>query len=609
MAEARTNRRLAAILAADVVGYSLLMGRDDSATLAGLKAHRQELIDDPADMFMNLQRIIRGDVPEGLKNKRVVSLDLGSMIAGAKYRGEFEDRLKAVLKEIEEAQGTIILFIDELHTLVGAGAAEGAMDASNMLKPALARGELRAIGATTLAEYQKYIEKDAALERRFQPVYVEEPSVEDTIAILRGLQERYEVHHGVRITDAALVAAARLSHRYITDRFLPDKAIDPIFYDSAYYLAPADAAKPYALQNRLGLLGDPNIASVEDVIRTYDHEIGDRAKTDAAFARAAGEQRNATDPAASSGAPQRPAGMRESSCCLRTARKRSSPSCAARLRVRSTARVRPRKSRRIGSTGSQPAASTSAAAPARRRGRRERSRTRRSSSRRQACAIRGARRRLAPWPRCAGHCRGANRRRWRRATSRRRPADRGAARLAPVQCVTWGIPVTTGIPSRPHRVTASTVAAVGAAIDGLAFNKAVAQLYELVSAIEKAKPSADREEAVQALVKLVSPMAPHLAEEAWAALGGTGMVADASWPGFDPALLIDDQVTLALKVVARVRRNADSAARTSSSSMMLVITELSPRSAITLSAPLPVALSAVSAWSSCWWATSRCSGC
>jgi ATP-dependent Clp protease ATP-binding subunit ClpB len=172
------------------------------------------------------RRIHMGDVPEGLKNKRVVALDLGAMIAGAKYRGEFEDRLKAVLKEIEDAQGTVILFIDELHTLVGAGAAEGSMDASNMLKPALARGELRAIGATTLSEYQKYIEKDAALERRFQPVFVEEPSVEDTISILRGLQERYEVHHGVRITDAALVAAARLSARYITDRFLPDKAID-----------------------------------------------------------------------------------------------------------------------------------------------------------------------------------------------------------------------------------------------------------------------------------------------------------------------------------------------------------------------------------------------
>ncbi len=174
------------------------------------------------------QRIISGDVPEILKNKRVVGLDLGSMVAGAKYRGEFEDRLKAILKEIEDSDGQIILFIDELHTLVGAGAAEGAMDASNMLKPALARGELRAIGATTLDEYRKHIEKDAALERRFQTVYVGEPTVEDTIAILRGLKERYEVHHGVRIKDSAIVAAATLSHRYITDRFLPDKAIDLI---------------------------------------------------------------------------------------------------------------------------------------------------------------------------------------------------------------------------------------------------------------------------------------------------------------------------------------------------------------------------------------------
>jgi len=174
------------------------------------------------------QRIVSGDVPETLRNKRLVALDLGSMLAGAKYRGEFEDRLKAVLKEIENAQGQIILFIDELHTLVGAGAAEGAIDASNMLKPALARGELRCVGATTLNEYKKHIEKDAALERRFQQVYVGEPTVEDTIAILRGLKDRYEVHHGVRIKDSAIVAAATLSNRYITDRFLPDKAIDLI---------------------------------------------------------------------------------------------------------------------------------------------------------------------------------------------------------------------------------------------------------------------------------------------------------------------------------------------------------------------------------------------
>jgi ATP-dependent Clp protease ATP-binding subunit ClpB len=172
------------------------------------------------------QRIVARDVPEGLKRKRLVALDLGAMIAGAKYRGEFEDRLKALLREIAEAEGQIVLFIDELHTLVGAGAAEGAVDASNMLKPALARGELRCIGATTLNEYKKYIEKDAALERRFQQVYVGEPSVEDTISILRGLKERYEIHHGVRIKDSAIVAAATLSHRYISDRFLPDKAID-----------------------------------------------------------------------------------------------------------------------------------------------------------------------------------------------------------------------------------------------------------------------------------------------------------------------------------------------------------------------------------------------
>ncbi len=174
------------------------------------------------------QRIIRGDVPEGLKNKKVVALDMGALIAGAKYRGEFEERLKAVLKEVQESQGTIILFIDELHTVVGAGKAEGAMDAGNLLKPMLARGELHCIGATTLDEYRKHIEKDAALERRFQPVLVDQPSVEDTISILRGLREKYEVHHGIRIKDAALVAAAVMSNRYISDRFLPDKAIDLI---------------------------------------------------------------------------------------------------------------------------------------------------------------------------------------------------------------------------------------------------------------------------------------------------------------------------------------------------------------------------------------------
>ncbi len=174
------------------------------------------------------QRIIDGDVPESLRERRVIALDIGALLAGSKYRGEFEERLKALLAEVKEAEGQIVLFIDELHTIVGAGAAEGAIDAANLLKPMLARGELRAVGATTLDEYRKHIEKDAALERRFQPVMVGEPSVEDTIAILRGLKERYEVHHGVRIADAAIVAAATLSERYIADRFLPDKAIDLI---------------------------------------------------------------------------------------------------------------------------------------------------------------------------------------------------------------------------------------------------------------------------------------------------------------------------------------------------------------------------------------------
>ena len=185
-------------------------------------------------------RIVRGDVPEGLKDKRVVALDMGALIAGAKFRGEFEERLKAVLKEVQSAEGQIVLFIDELHTVVGAGKAEGAMDAGNLLKPMLARGELHCIGATTLDEYRKYIEKDAALERRFQTVIVDQPSVEDTISILRGLRERYEIHHGVRIKDSALVAADVLSNRYITDRFLPEKAIDPEWIEAAAKLRTGD---------------------------------------------------------------------------------------------------------------------------------------------------------------------------------------------------------------------------------------------------------------------------------------------------------------------------------------------------------------------------------
>ncbi|HLV34916.1 MAG TPA: ATP-dependent chaperone ClpB, partial [Spirillospora sp.] len=194
------------------------------------------------------QRVVNGDVPEGLRDKQIIALDMGALVAGAKYRGEFEERLKAVLKEVTDSDGQIILFLDELHTIVGAGAAEGAMDASNMLKPMLARGELHCIGATTLDEYRQHIEKDAALERRFQPVYVEEPSVEDTISILRGLKERYEVHHGVRIQDSAVIAAASLSQRYIPDRQLPDKAIDLIDEAAAYLKMQIDS-KPVALDN------------------------------------------------------------------------------------------------------------------------------------------------------------------------------------------------------------------------------------------------------------------------------------------------------------------------------------------------------------------------
>ncbi len=228
------------------------------------------------------RRIVSGDVPEGIKDKRVVALDISAMIAGAKFRGEFEDRLKAVLKEVENAAGSIILFIDEMHTLVGAGAAEGAMDASNMLKPALARGELHAIGATTLKEYRKYIEKDAALERRFQMVLVKEPTVEDTIAILRGLKERYEVHHGVKIMDSALIAAATLSNRYITDRFLPDKAIDLIDeaasglrmeIDSMPFEIDEIQRKIMQLQIERQALKKENNAIAREKIKNIDHNL------------------------------------------------------------------------------------------------------------------------------------------------------------------------------------------------------------------------------------------------------------------------------------------------------------------------------------------------
>lgn len=230
------------------------------------------------------QRIVHGDIPDTLKDKRVVALDMGALIAGAKYRGEFEDRLKAVLKEVTGSQGQIILFIDEMHTLVGAGAAEGAVDASNMLKPALARGELRCVGATTIKEYRKYIEKDAAFERRFQPVMVEEPTVEDTISILRGLKEKYEVHHGVRIKDSALVAAANLSHRYITDRFLPDKAIDLIDEATSRLRieidsmpAEIDDVKRKSTQleiEREALKKEKDPAS-RDRLKKLEHELGD----------------------------------------------------------------------------------------------------------------------------------------------------------------------------------------------------------------------------------------------------------------------------------------------------------------------------------------------
>ncbi len=226
------------------------------------------------------QRIINGDVPDSLDDKKLLALDMGALIAGAKYRGEFEERLKAVLQEVTSAEGGIILFIDEMHTLVGAGKADGAMDASNLLKPALARGELHCIGATTLDEYRKHVEKDAALARRFQPVFVSEPTVEDTVSILRGLKEKYEPHHGVRITDSALVAAATLSHRYITDRFLPDKAIDLVDEAAARLKMQVDS-KPEELDSI-----DREIMRLED--RAGSAEEGERSRLEGA-AQAPGE--------------------------------------------------------------------------------------------------------------------------------------------------------------------------------------------------------------------------------------------------------------------------------------------------------------------------------
>ena len=228
------------------------------------------------------QRIVSGDVPQILKTKRLVALDLGAMIAGSKYRGEFEDRLKALLRDIEDSQGQIIMFIDELHTLVGAGAAEGAMDASNMLKPALARGELPAIGATTITEYRKHVEKDAALERRFQVVSVAEPSIEETVAILRGLKRRYEAHHGVRIRDSALVAAAALSHRYVSDRFLPDKAIDLVDEAAAALRIQVDSLpaeidqierRAQQLQIEQHALEEEDDVSSQERLRVLKHEL------------------------------------------------------------------------------------------------------------------------------------------------------------------------------------------------------------------------------------------------------------------------------------------------------------------------------------------------
>ena len=270
------------------------------------------------------QRIVSGDIPESLRDRKVISLDIGALLAGSKYRGEFEERLKAVLKEIADAEGQVILFMDELHTIVGAGAAEGAVDASNLLKPMLARGELRAVGATTLDEYKKHVEKDAALERRFQPIYVGEPTLEGTIAILRGLKERYEAHHGVTITDAALIAAATLSDRYIADRFLPDKAIDLV----------DEAASRVAIE----LSSVPTeIDEVERRIKQLEIELVAVGKDETADRAQGRDRARARRPARAGGRHARPVGAREGAG--------RGPRQAARAPRRGPPRARARRAR------------------------------------------------------------------------------------------------------------------------------------------------------------------------------------------------------------------------------------------------------------------------
>ena len=324
------------------------------------------------------QRIVRGDVPEGLKDKQIIALDMGALVAGAKYRGEFEERLKAVLKEIADAEGQIVLFIDELHTVVGAGAAEGSMDASNMLKPMLARGELHTIGATTLDEYRKHIEKDAALERRFQPVLVGEPTVEDTISILRGLRERYEIHHGVKFKDAALVAAAVLSHRYIADRFLPDKAIDLVDEAASRLRMEIDSMpaeldevrrrimqleiEREALRKETDQASQERLAKLEKELADLKEEqtacrrTGSRRRTRSRGARAEGELEQARSRSSARSAPATTPRRRSCSTAgcpssrsrsaSRSARPTAAEDASACSRRRSTRRTSPRSSRK-----------------------------------------------------------------------------------------------------------------------------------------------------------------------------------------------------------------------------------------------------------------------